>query len=506
MASSGEMSTAGSFLYPGPALVKIWQFAGPACCCKASTLARGAGPQIASSNCESPWDPCTLPWQEWWPSLARSSLMAQLWVPASEQFLSLDKAWVAIHSNPSVINAPTPDGRALVVALRFGRRAIAELLRRSGALLSRRVADEVLYESAKRGGVASVELLLFDARGEPRSEPWASPNAVPVRHGGTALDVASAHGQTACAELIRRAGGRHSLHRAAELGLPADVACWLGEGGCADERDGSGATPLCLAARGAAGSDTSMPDRARRTAQCVSLLLDARATVDALPITQETPLLTAAALGNVDLCALLLQARANPSVRDRKGRNAWDKAANHEVRALLAASPFTAAGPAGFETRSQATGCAVGLGKVAVAAATRAHPAVAMGGPMLAGVHLGAINDAHPTSPTASSTPKQQVGAASGSAASPLHRTAARFPRKAHARRRAPQIQPSTAVSSRSLAEQVGYASAVQGQRIGVATPEIIAGPLQAAGGGGEMNLGWQAPALSQPALMWRSV
>lgn len=345
MNSDKASTKAGIFLYPGQALLKVWQFAGPACCCKASTLAHGVGPPLFMSNSEMPWNQCMLPWREWWPALIHSNLMAQLWASPNEQLLSLDRAWVAIHESPSVVNTPTSDGRPIVVALRFGRRAIAELLRRSGALLSRRVTDEVLYESAKTGNEESVNLILFDTRGERRAEPWAFPNAMPVRHGGTPLDVATAHGQKSCAQLIRRAGGRHSLHRAAAFGLPGDVGYWLEEGSSPDERDGSGATPLCSVVRSiTAGSiDTSSDQCSTSDAvQCIHLLLEARATVDALPITQETPLLTAAARGHVGLCVLLLQAKADPSIRDRNGCNAWDKAANNDVLGVLANAPSNA--------------------------------------------------------------------------------------------------------------------------------------------------------------------
>lgn len=340
-----------AFLGPGPAgLLRIWQFAGPACCCKASTLARGAGPQVAAavSPGTMPWETCKLPWQDWWPTLARSGLMNQLAAPNSEHMLSLDAAWVAIHARPSIVHETTTEGRPLIAFMRSGRRAIAELLRRHGAAVSRPVANEVLYASAKLGNAASVDLLLFDSQGL-RCEPWASPNSMPVRHGGTPLDVATANGHTECAELLRLAGGRHSLHRAAALGLPDDVSAWLEDGGCVDERDGSGATPLCLAVRGPGWAvlqqlaDVGQRPPGNGVAQCVRLLLDAQATVDALPITQETPLLSAADQGDVRLCSMLLDARADPLVRDRKGRTALDVAANVHVRAILSA---TLPGPA----------------------------------------------------------------------------------------------------------------------------------------------------------------
>lgn len=93
------------------------------------------------------------------------------------------------------------------------------------------------------------------------------------RHRKTPLDVAK---DAPCAALLRSLGGLPSLQCAARLALPDVLRRWLTEGADVEERDGSGATPLWLVVRGAAGG----------AAECIRLLLEAKATVDALPITQ----------------------------------------------------------------------------------------------------------------------------------------------------------------------------------------------------------------------------
>lgn len=341
------------FLNPGPAgLLHIWEYAGPSCCCKASVLALGAGPVANAGRGGLLGEPSALPWREWWPGLAQCSLMEQLRCSSVEKDLSLDIAWVAIRARPELVNTTTPEGKPLLAFVLQGRRDVAELLRRSGALLSRRVADELLYEAAARGDVGLVDLLLFDSHGIVRQEPWAFVNAQPKRHGGTALDAAVGRGQTACVELLRRTGGRHSLHWSARHALPADLAAWLADGACADERDSSGATPLWLAVRGTklllrvpvelfkcevkseGGSETPRD-------HCVRLLLEARAAVDVLPITMETPLLVAAASGDLRRCSQLLEACADPMVCDRDGRTVLSRAANNSVHELLLAAVAT---------------------------------------------------------------------------------------------------------------------------------------------------------------------
>lgn len=301
------------FLRPAQCLLRVWQFAGPACCFKAKLLARGAGPA----------DP---PGEEWWPDLGKCHLLAQL----RPGLLSLDRLWAAIRARPEDVNTATPDGRPLTIAVQKGCRGAAELLRKSGAVLTCAGADGLLRESAKGGNVEALQLLLFETSGCLRKEPWASLNARPVKHGGTPLDVAVSQNQQECVELLLKAGGRRSLHRAAELAMPSMVRAWLSEGAAVEECDSSGATPLLLAAKGRGRT-------AERT-ECLQLLLRAEAVVDALPITQVTPLMHAASRGVREHCELLLEARADCHCRDRNGRQPIDHAATEDVRALLSAA------------------------------------------------------------------------------------------------------------------------------------------------------------------------
>ncbi|CAE7510418.1 BTN1 [Symbiodinium natans] len=288
------------------------------CCFKARLLARRTGPT-------------DLPGEEWWPDLGRCHLTAQLRMhPEDGRFLSLDRLWAAIRARPEAVNTATPEGKPLTIAVKKGCRGAAELLRNSGGVLTCAGADQLLRDSAARGNVEALRLLLFEASGRLRSEPWASPNARPVKHGGTPLDMAVSRNQQECVELLLKAGGRHSLHRAAELAMPAMVRAWLDEGAAVEECDSSGATPLLLAAKGTG--------RVAERTECLELLLRADAMVDALPITQETPLMHAAARGVYEHCKLLLEARADCHRRDRRDRQPIDHAATKEVRALLSSA------------------------------------------------------------------------------------------------------------------------------------------------------------------------
>jgi len=299
--------------------------------------------------------PSHLPWEEWWPSLGRCNLISILLRPpgvptnaqAGEVGSALDRVWAALQTRPELANTPSPEGRPIIIALQQGHRDIAELLSISGATLRGRVADDLLYESAMRGNTGPISLLLCDALGKPRSQPWACPNARPTRHGGTPLDIAVTRGNSQCAEIIRRCGGYHSLHWAAKNAIPTDVAKWLASGACADERDGSGATPLWHAVRGPNAQSTpvrqAVPEKSSSSGDgeesprgsCIAMLLKAGATVDVLPITLETPLLIAAARGDVRRCSQLLEARADPTVADRDGHTPLQRAKGEDVRALL---------------------------------------------------------------------------------------------------------------------------------------------------------------------------
>jgi len=132
------------------------------------------------------------------------------------------------------------------------------------------------------------------------------------------------------------------MQRAAELARPEMLRQWLQEGADVEERDGSGATPLWLAAKGAKSTASE-----QQRSECIQLLLTAQATVDALPITQETPLMVAAQRGSVAHCQLLLQARANVLRKDRRGRSVVDHAKSSAVRELLQREADAGPGEAG---------------------------------------------------------------------------------------------------------------------------------------------------------------
>lgn len=329
------------FFSPAPALLQVWRFLGPAWCCKAVVLARGAGPVARPGRLLGLLrEPSEIPWKEWWPGLAGNSVVTQLRSVGDKDGLRLDRIWATLQGNLELASAPTPPGRPLNLAIQGGHRDVAELLLRCGAMLNRHAADELLYASAQHGNARSVEILLCYGSGELRTNPWANVNSRPIRHGGTPLDVATERGWMECAELIRRAGGRHSLHWAAKFALYDDLSAWLAEGADPDYRDCSGATPLWHAAMGEGSkpSDVSQQLGDDLRVNCISALLVARASVDVLPIHQATPLLVAAARGDAACCVQLLAARADPSTKDRGGRTPFEVARSEDIRNLLAAA------------------------------------------------------------------------------------------------------------------------------------------------------------------------
>lgn len=133
------------------------------------------------------------------------------------------------------------------------------------------------------------------------------------------------------------------MQRAAELALPEMLQQWLQEGADVEERDSSGATPLWLAAKG-----TKCPASEPERSQCIELLLAARATVDALPITQETPLMVAAQRGSVAHCQLLLQAQADVQHQDRRGKRVLQHASGAARQLLQALQGDANLAPEGF--------------------------------------------------------------------------------------------------------------------------------------------------------------
>ncbi|CAE7633994.1 secG [Symbiodinium pilosum] len=281
-------------IFAGALRTAYFEFGSLLGCLKARLLARRAG---------LPWD---LPQEE------------------DGRLLSLDRLWAAIRARPEAVNTATPEGKPLTVAVKKGKRD-AVALQTLGAAAEEWGCADLCWTSSSTtpqlealllpavtgilevsGNLEALQLLLFEASG----------------HGGTPLDVAVSRNQQECVQLLLDAGGRHSLHRAAELAVPVMVRAWLNEGADVEERDSSGATPLLLAAKGAGRT-------AERT-ECIKLLLCADAMVDALPITQETPLMHAAAQGIRQHCELLLEARADCQLRDRRNRQPIDHATKQD--------------------------------------------------------------------------------------------------------------------------------------------------------------------------------
>jgi uncharacterized protein len=160
-----------------------------------------------------------------------------------------------------------------------------------------------------------------------------------------AMENATVRGQTEIARLLIGAGfdinqptvGHSSYLNDAALKGQAKVAqLFLDYGANIDSRNAEGGSPLHDAAL--AGS-----------IDVITLLLDRGAKIDA-PDSESgaTPLMLAASLGRVGGVALLLKRGASPTLRDKQGRTALDRAretgSTESIRLLLAATNGKAGG------------------------------------------------------------------------------------------------------------------------------------------------------------------
>ncbi len=126
--------------------------------------------------------------------------------------------------------------------------------------------------------------------------------------------------------------GFTALHEAADQGHPELVEFLLNRGMKADVRCDLGGTPLHNTAHGHFNTNQT------RYVEVIKVLLAHEADVNALRRDHQTPLHRAAERGRPQIMQALLDARANPSVRDENGKTALDLAiaGNHsECAALL---------------------------------------------------------------------------------------------------------------------------------------------------------------------------
>ncbi len=208
--------------------------------------------------------------------------------------LGKQEACAALLDAGANVNAPSHYGTALSFAVMSGNARLVEFLLGRGAKLTEDRADGItpLMSAADSGHVEVVRMLL--ARGK------ANVNAKDF-DGATAIHFAARRGKTTAARLLIEAG--------------ADV----------NATDGHGRTALMYAAMNGYPA-------------CTALLLAHRASLNARDRAGNTALLLAARYaGEPQVIGALLRGGADPSLKDAKGRSAFDVALAHENRAAAAA-------------------------------------------------------------------------------------------------------------------------------------------------------------------------
>jgi ankyrin repeat protein len=199
-----------------------------------------------------------------------------------------------LAGDPSLAEGVDDAGVSLLLQARYrGEMELVEIIRAAKPSLD-------LFEAAALGDVARVGELL-DA------EPFIVSALAP--DGFSALHLAAFFGQPSVAQLL--------VDRDADVNAEAD--------------NSSHVQPLHSAVAG-------------RDAQCVQILLDAGADVDARQHGGSTPLMAAAQNGDLEIVRALLAVGADPSLRSDDGRSPFDFAEAEGHQEVLSALRAAAAG------------------------------------------------------------------------------------------------------------------------------------------------------------------
>jgi ankyrin repeat protein len=185
-----------------------------------------------------------------------------------------------------------------------------------------------LFLAVERNRSKMVALLL---------ESGAKPD-VPGRSGVSPLAAAAFNGSDAIVDLLLREGagvnaedvtGKTAIAYAAARGFSGIVEQLLGAGVDINRRYGNDLTVLIWAA-GYANDVTEAEGL-----ETVDLLIARGARLDDADNRGRTALMTAGEMGHADVTARLLEAGADPTLRDKDGKTALDLAADDSVRAAL---------------------------------------------------------------------------------------------------------------------------------------------------------------------------
>ncbi len=209
---------------------------------------------------------------------------------------------------------------------------VRELLAADPNLVNR-TNQFVMSEAIRRKGRDQILIYWKARRLDPTDQYVNCSFNMREAYGATPLFQAAAAGHLVVAEFLIRSGANIDARMADQatplLGAvrsaqPALVRLLLSAGADLKVLDQFGETPLHIAAR--LGSE-------HNTRECVTALLAKGADPNAVDAkTGMTPLHRAASHGNSHLCRILLEAGANPNLKDKWGRTAFDIAQGIALR------------------------------------------------------------------------------------------------------------------------------------------------------------------------------
>ncbi len=218
---------------------------------------------------------------------------------------------------------------ALMVAAAKGHTSIVQALLRAGADVGAQsnTGSTALHKAAYNGELGALRALLAAGSDPNHYDNWRHTPVHAAAEGGHIAALAALH--LVGGALDPDPVGESPLMRAVRFDKH-EALLWLIESGAqVNTRNHMLDTPLSLAV-------------AKRNVAGAARLLDAGAAADAVGKDGYTPLMLAAEAGEQELVRLLLQARADPLLRNAQGQSTLDLAANRpEVAAILSAATGT---------------------------------------------------------------------------------------------------------------------------------------------------------------------